>query len=150
MPILIRTTSNNKDFKDLVVLLDHELKTRNGLAHPFFAQFNKIDKIKHVVLAYNDDKVVGCGALKQYSDDITEIKRMYVHPDFRGKGIALEILKELERWATELFFSECILETGKEHIDAVRLYEKSGYHLIPNYGQYEGIDNSICMRKIIL
>ncbi|UUC44967.1 GNAT family N-acetyltransferase [Flavobacterium cerinum] len=150
MPILIRTTSNNKDFKGLVVLLDHELKIRDGQDHSFFAQFNKIDKIKHVVLAYKEDKVVGCGALKQYSDDKTEIKRMYVHPDFRGRGIAGEILKELEKWAMELFFSECILETGKKQIEAVRLYEKSGYHPIPNFGQYEGIENSVCMRKVIL
>ncbi len=150
MPILIRTTSNNKDFKELVALLDHELKIKDGHEHSFFEQFNKIDKIKHVVLAYKEDKAVGCGALRQYSDDITEIKRMYVHPGFRGRGIAGEILKELERWATELFFSECILETGKEHAEAVRLYEKSGYHLIPNFGQYEGVANSLCMRKIIL
>jgi len=150
MPILIRTTSNNKDFKDLVALLDHELKIKDGNEHSFFEQFNQIDKIKHVVLAYKEDKAVGCGALRQFSDDITEIKRMYVHPDFRGRGIAREILKELERWATELFFSECILETGKEHTEAVRLYEKSGYHLIPNFGQYEGIASSLCMRKIIL
>ncbi len=150
MPILIRTTSNNKDFKDLVALLNQELKIKDGHEHSFFEQFNKIDKIKHVVLAYKEDKAVGCGALRQYSDDITEIKRMYVHPSFRGRGIAGEILKELERWATELFFSECILETGKEHLEAVRLYEKSGYHLIPNFGQYEGVSNSLCMRKIIL
>ncbi|WP_177734780.1 MULTISPECIES: GNAT family N-acetyltransferase [Flavobacterium] len=150
MPVLIRTTSNNNDFKNLVVLLDQDLKIRDGKEHLFFAQFNKIDKIKHVVLAYKEDKIVGCGAIKQYSDDITEIKRMYVHPDFRGQGIAGEILKELERWATELFFSECILETGKKQPEAIRLYERSGYHIIPNFGQYEGIESSVCMKKVIL
>lgn len=77
---LIRTNSDNFDFRELVKELDADLKIRDGDKHSFFAQFNKIDLIKHVVIAYIDEKAVGCGAIKNYSDDTMEVKRMYVNP----------------------------------------------------------------------
>lgn len=72
---------------------------------------------------------------------------MFVSPEFRGKGIAYEILKELESWATEISYSEYILETGKKMLEAIKLYERAGYSRIPNYGQYENIESSVCMKK---
>ena len=76
-----------------------------------------------------------------------EIKRMYTSPGSRGTGIATKILTELEVWATELSYERCVLETGKRQPEAIRLYTKSGYQQIPNYGQYVGIENSICFEK---
>lgn len=146
---LLRTDSDNKDFRELVRLLDAELAIRDGAEHSFYAQFNKIDKIREVVVAYENELAVGCGAFKQYEPKIAEIKRMYVRENERGRGIAGKILAELETWAKELNFSECILETGLKQPEAVRLYQKSGYETIANYGQYEGIENSVCLRKII-
>jgi len=81
---------------------------------------------------------------------VAEIKRMFVRPERRGRGIARSILSELETWAGELGFLECILETGLKQPEAIELYRKSGYETIPNYGQYEGVENSVCMRKSIL
>ena len=72
---------------------------------------------------------------------------MFVLPDSRGKGIAGKILKELENWAIELNYTACILETGRKQNDAIALYKKAGYNIIPNYGQYENIDNSVCLKK---
>jgi GNAT superfamily N-acetyltransferase len=72
---------------------------------------------------------------------------MFVKEDRRGKGIAPTILNELEKWATELGYAACILETGKKQPEAIALYKKGGYQIIPNYGQYHGVDNSVCMRK---
>ena len=149
MTILIRTDSDNADFRELVVLLDRELQIRDGDEHSFYAQFNKIDKIRHVVVAYEDEKAVGCGAFKEYTDEAAEIKRMYVRPERRGRGIAGMILSELEMWAKELNFSECVLETGLKQPEAISLYQKSGYRIIPNYGQYAGVANSVCLRKLI-
>jgi GNAT superfamily N-acetyltransferase len=68
-----------------------------------------------------------------------------VRPEFRGQGIAGEILNELEKWASELSFSKCVLETGKKQPEAIRLYLKENCNTIPNYGQYEGVENSVCM-----
>ena len=143
----IRTTSDNQDFIQLVNRLDADLAERDGKDHSYYAQFNKIDKIKHVIIAYDDDKPVGCGSIKEYAPDTMEIKRMYTMPDRRGKGIAGQVLRELETWASELSYTKCILETGKAQPEAIGLYKKNGYQIIPNYGQYAGIKNSLCFEK---
>ena len=144
---IIRTNSQDEQFVALVRLLDADLRIRDGEEHDFYAAYNKIDSIAHVVVAYFEDIAVGCGAIKKFADGTIEIKRMYVRPEQRGKGIAGEVLRELESWAVELGFGEAVLETGKKQPEAIRLYEKSGYNLIPNYGQYQGVDNSVCMKK---
>ena len=149
MTNLVRTNSENSDFRELVALLDAELQIRDGAEHSFYAQFNKIDKIREAVVAYENEKAIGGGAFKEYSAGTAEIKRMFVRPEYRGRGIAGQILTELEDWAKELNFSECILETGKKQPEAVKLYQKSGYKIIPNYGQYVGVENSVCMKKAI-
>ena len=147
---LFRTDSGNNYFKSLVKLLDADLKFRDGEDHTFYAQFNHIDNIRNAVVVFMDKKPVACGAFKKYSDSTVEIKRMYVVADMRGQGIAQKILNELEKWAAELNFSACILETGKKQPEAIRLYQKAGYAIIKNYGQYENIENSVCMIKAIL
>jgi len=142
-----RTDSHNKGFIELVKFLDADLARRDGKEHSFYARFNKIDKIKNVVVAYEDSNPVGCGAFKEFSPNVVEIKRMYTLPGSRGNGIATQILIELEKWATELSCDKCILETGKRQSEAVALYKKNGYKIIPNYGQYAGIENSQCFEK---
>ncbi|MAG86439.1 MAG: GNAT family N-acetyltransferase [Flavobacteriaceae bacterium] len=142
-----RTSSSEIDFQHLVSELDWELSTRNRETNEFFAQYNKIDQIKHVIIATIDDKPVGCGAMKAYDSDTMEIKRMFVPIEMRGKGIAVHILKNLEKWAKEMNYSKCILETGNKMLEAIRLYEKSNYKVVPNYGQYNGIEDSICFKK---
>ena len=144
---VIRTNSDDADFRALVSLLDKDLSERDGDEHPFFAQYNKLDKIFHVVVAYHDQAPAGCGAIKEYSTGTAEIKRMFVHPAFRRKGIASKILSELELWAKELKFKVCILETGIRQPEAINLYENLHYKYIPNYGQYAGVENSVCMEK---
>ena len=142
-----RTDSDNLDFINLVKKLDADLAQRDGEDHSFYAQFNKIDKIKHAVVAYENETPVGCGAIKQFDSQSMEVKRMYTSVDHRGKGIASQILNELELWAAELSFENCVLETGARQPEAIALYEKNGYSRIPNYGQYKGIENSRCFQK---
>jgi len=146
---LIRTDSENKDFIELVKQLDNELAKRDGEDHSYYAQFNKIDKINFVVIAYENKKLLGCGAIKVYAPKTMEIKRMFVSPRNRGKRDATQILSELENWAAELSSKKCILETGKRQPEAVRLYKKNGYKLVPNYGQYAKVENSLCFEKEI-
>jgi len=150
MLTLERTTTDDADFIQLVGLLDAYLSIIDGEDHAFYAQYNKTDKLRNVVVCYEANLAVGCGAFRAYDTDTVEIKRMFVLPESRGKGIAGIILKELESWATELHFTTAILETGKKQTDAIQLYQKSGYSLIPNFGQYENIDNSVCMKKAIM
>jgi putative acetyltransferase len=145
-----RTFSDNVDFQKLVALLDEDLRIRDGDEHSFYAKFNKIENIRNVIICYIDNKPIGCGAFKEYGEKKVEIKRMFVQHGYRGHGIGFNILKELELWASELNYSECILETGKKQPEAIRLYQKAGYSIIKNYGQYENVENSVCMAKAIL
>ncbi len=145
----IRTNSQSDQFQKLVRELDVDLSIRDGADHSFYAQFNKIDMIKHAIVAYDDEIPVGCGAIKEYSPGTMEVKRMYVLPNRRGEGIATIILKELERWALESGNKKCLLETGKKQPEAIELYKKSGYRIIPNFGQYQNVENSQCFEKIL-
>ncbi|HAP36175.1 MAG TPA: GNAT family N-acetyltransferase [Bacteroidetes bacterium] len=145
----IRTTSDNPDFIELVKLLDADLAIRDGDDHSFYAQFNTIDAIKYAVVAYEDELPLGCGAIKEYDADTMEVKRMYVLPESRNRGIAGTILSDLEQWANELSYKKCILETGKKQPEAIALYIKHGYRVIPNYGQYAGVENSLCFDKAL-
>jgi putative acetyltransferase len=129
MVSISRTASGSTDFVELVALLDAELAIRDGAEHAYYAKFNKIDSLQHVVVAYSEGVAVGCGAIKPFGDRAAEVKRMFVRPEHRGKRIAGEILRELEAWASELGFDECVLETG--------------------HGQYIGMDNSVCMKKTL-
>jgi len=146
---LERTTSKNLDFQKLVAELDKDLAIRDGDDHAFYAQFNKIYTIKHVVVAKLDNQVIGCGAIKAYDDSTMEVKRMFVDPEFRGKGIASIVLGELENWCSELGMKRCILETGENQHEAIALYHKNNYQIISNYGQYEGVEASFCFEKIL-
>lgn len=146
----IRTESGNPDFISLVKLLDADLAIRDGDEHAFYAQYNKVDAIRHVVVAYAGGWPVGCGAIKEFENGTMEVKRMYTLPEFRGKGIASQLLAELEKWAAELGYQKCILETGKKQPEAIALYQKNGYRIIPNYGQYAGVENSVCFEKDLL
>lgn len=143
---LVKTNSDNLDFKKLSALFDEYLVDIDGDERDFFAFYNNV-KLENVLVIYENEEAVGCGGFKKYDDTTAEIKRMFVHPNHRNKGLARLILTELENWATEKGFTSYILETSPKLTNAVALYEKSGYHLIPNYGQYFGVENSICMKK---
>lgn len=149
MTRIIRTDSENTDFKSLVKALDAYLKITDGDEHDFYNQFNNIDIIKHTVVAFENDKAVGCGAFKKFNGVSVEIKRMFTKPELRQSGIASNILSELESWAKELGFESAVLETGTRQIEAVNFYRKNGYDLIPNYGQYENVLNSLCFKKML-
>lgn len=147
---LIRTNYKNSDFVKLVALLDADLKIRDGADHDFYNQFNKIDGLMHVVVAYENKIPIGCGSFKMHPNHIVEIKRMYVAPTGRRKGIASKILNSLEKWAAEINQTKCILETGKQQPEAIELYKKCGYTITANFGFYENVENSVCFEKKLI
>lgn len=154
---IIRTTSDNPDFINLVKQLDAYLKITDGDEHNFYNQFNNIDVLKHVVVCYVEDTgsssaqsvAVGCGAFKKFNEQTVEIKRMFVDKSYRNQGIAKNVLQELENWATEIGNKKCILETGKRQVEAVQFYHKCNYKVTPNYGQYTKMVNSVCFEKLL-
>lgn len=145
---LLKTNSNHPDFQKLTRLFDDYLVEIDGDEKDFFAQYNQI-YIDNVIVCYEDEIAVGCGAFKEYEPTVAEIKRMFVLPEKRGKGIASTVLNALEIWAKENGFQQAILETSNQLTNAISLYQKSGFEVIPNYGQYIDVESSVCMKKIL-
>ena len=146
---LIKTNSENIDFKNLVIKLDRFLKITDGDDHDFYNQYNGLDKIKHVIVAYQDKTPVGCAAFKPFDNNTVEIKRMFTTEAARGKGVATSILEQLEAWAKQLDYTNSILETGIRQIEAINFYKKCNYKITDNYGQYKGVKESICFKKAL-
>ena len=148
--IIHRTDSNSSGFQTLVKYLDATLAEHNGDQDAFFAQFNKIDMIKNCIVVYIDEIPAACGAFKELSGDTVEIKRMFTNSQFRKKGLGSSIIKELENWAKELGYQKAVLETSKDLTNAISVYEKNGFQRISNYGQYIGVDSSVCYEKNLI
>jgi len=146
---LKRTDTNDNDFKNLVILLDADLAVRNGDLHAIYTPHNILDHLDTVIIAYNDDLPAGCGCFKKFDVHTVEIKRMFVKPEQRGKGIAFKVLAQLELWAKEKGYLHTVLETGQTNPEALGLYRKNGYKVIDNYGPYTGLKSSICLRKTL-
>lgn len=144
---LHRTNSSDRDFQYLVVLMDNDLRRRYGEVQTIYDDLNKIGDLDTVLIAYLDNAPVGCGCFRKFSDNTIEVKRMFVDPVYRGRGVATQILIGLETWAKENGFTYAILETGRKQPEAIHLYERSGYAITINYGPYAGLENSVCMRK---
>lgn len=146
---LRRCNSENADFENLIRLLDSELDDRYGVLQKQYDGYNKIELLETAVIAYDERISVGCGCFKKADDSTVEMKRVFVQSDYRGKGFASAILEELERWAKERGFLYSILETGVKQHEAISLYQKRGYVITDNFGQYVGNQNSICMKKAL-
>ncbi|MDP3913733.1 MAG: GNAT family N-acetyltransferase [Bacteroidota bacterium] len=146
-PEFLRTTSENNDFRKMVNALDEDLNQRNGDIQRQYDQYNKIDKIKHAIVIYVGEKPVGCGCFKRFDDETAEMKRMFVIPEMRGRKLAAQLLQELETWAVEEGCTTAVLETGLRQVEAQHLYSVAGYSRTENYGQYVGMEDSICYVK---
>ncbi len=142
-----RGSSSDPDFQELVRDLDRYLTITDGDEHDFYHQYNGIENIPYVVVIYDHKEPVACGSLRPMSEEMAEIKRMYVKPSRRRRGLASMVIRELEEWARELGLTSLVLETGKRQTEATSFYPAMGYRLIPNYGPYEGVENSLCYQK---
>lgn len=145
-----RTDSNNPDFINLVGQLDKYLADIFGVKQKYYDQFNIINNSNTVVIAYENNLPVGCGCLREFDTNTVEVKRMFVPAAHRNKGIATAILLELEEWAKELGYINIILETGTLLTEANNLYQKHNFHVTEKWGQYVGVETSVCMKKILV
>ena len=147
MILIQRTDSSDSHFIALTDRLNEFLAVLNGEKHAFYSQYNRQDSLSTVVVAFRDDEPIGCGAFRSVDHETVEIKRMFVSPDVRGNGFGAQVLRELEIWAAEHGYSKAILETSRRLEPAVRLYSRSEYAVIPNYGPYVDVTDSVCMAK---
>jgi putative acetyltransferase len=102
------------------------------------------------LIARVDGRAVGCGALRVLELGVGEVKRMFVLPEFRGRGIARQILLALESRALKLGYRFVRLETGMEQPEAIGLYKSAGYRPIEAFGEYAGNSFSVCFEKRLL
>lgn len=143
------TNGCNKDFISLCNLLDEYLNEVCGGEEnrSQYIQYNNLQDIHDVIVAYDGDMPVGSASFKKHDDQSAEVKRVVVKKEYRGRGISKSIMKLLEQYAKSKGFSYLILESGAPLIEAHSLYKSIGYNIIPNYGQYIDMPNSICMKK---
>lgn len=145
-----RTNSDDPHFQELIIALDKDLWARYPDVQHDYDVLDKVKNIPTVVVAYDQDAPVGCACFRPFDSQSVEIKRMFVHADRRGQGIAHGILKELEAWAVSLGFTRAVLETGKRQPEAIALYQKAGYTFMDNYPPYDQMENSVCLQKPLL
>lgn len=114
-----------------------------------YKKFNHLDTMDHVIVAYDDEAPVGCAALRKYSDENIEVKRVFVREDYRGKNIAGMLIENLIAYSKNMGYTRMILETGEFLKASVRLYLRYGFEKIPNYGEYADMSESFCMARSI-
>ena len=143
------TDGNNKDFIELCHGLDDFLNELVGWEEnrAEYIPYNQLDDIHDVIIAYDDDIPVGSASFKKYDDGCAEVKRVFIKQEYRGKGISNTLMELLENAARKQGYHYLILESGEPLVAAMALYRKIGYKVIPNYGQYKDMPDSICMRK---
>jgi len=141
----------DQDFAMLCNRLDSALDEIVGgkFQRSQYEQYNQRDSIHDVIVVYREGEPIGCGSFKMYDEDHAELKRIYVDPLYRNIGLGSEVVRRLEAKAKIKGYRWCILETGKPLEAACSMYKKAGYKIMPNYGQYMDMPDSICMERKI-
>lgn len=144
-----RTDGQNEDFIENCRLLDLDLDRRVGkkIKREKYRQYNLLDKIQEAIVVYDRGKAIGGGALRRYGEETVELKRIFVRPDCQGRGVGTQLVSLLLEWAAELGYKRVILETGELLTESCALYKKLGFQVIPNYGPYVNMPDSLCMEK---
>ncbi len=144
-----RTDGKDKDFIENCRLLDMELDRRVGkkIKRDKYMKYNQLDEIKEAIVVREDDKLIGGGAIRRYDDENIELKRVFVHVEYQGQGIGSRLVSLLIEWAVELGYKRMILETGELLAESCAVYKKLGFKVIPNYGPYVDMPESLCMAK---
>ena len=144
-----RTDGKNKDFIENCRLLDMDLDRRVGkkIERDKYKKYNQLDEIKEAIVVYEGNRVIGGGAIRRYDDETIELKRVFVHTEYQGRGIGSRIVSLLMEWAVELGYKKMVLETGELLAESCAVYKKLGFQVIPSYGSYEDMPESLCMAK---
>src|SRR3954470_6172909 len=136
--------------RELILALNAELSGRypeQGVCH-FRLDADEVAEGRGAfMVAYRSTKPIGCGAIRRIEAQVGELKRMYVCPEERCRGVGRKILDALEMEACRLGINRVVLETGIRNPEAIVLYEHAGFSRIPPFGEYVGSPVSVCMGK---
>lgn len=143
------TNGQDPDFIRLCDELDAYLNRLAGgeFNRKVYVPLNARDGIHDVYVVYNEEVPIACGGYKHHCLGTAEVKRVFVTEEYRNKGIGGQVMRLLEAKAKAKGYEKFIVETGRDMPGAVRLYQNLKYRVIPNYGPYKGLVNSICMEK---
>ncbi|HWR24184.1 MAG TPA: GNAT family N-acetyltransferase [Feifaniaceae bacterium] len=146
---LIRTDGKHPDFIRLCAMLDAYLNALAGgeEKRAEYVPLNRLDHIHDAFVLYDGALPVGCASFKEYEEGVAEVKRVFVREEYRGRGLSWRLMEAVEGKAREKGYVSLILETGRPLISAIALYTRMGYRIIPNYGPYVCMGESVCMRK---
>lgn len=144
-----RTDGKDQDFIENCRLLDMDLDRRVGkvVKREKYKKYNQLDEIQEAIVVYEDHKAIGGGAIRRYDDENVELKRVFIHTEYQGQGIGSKLVSLLIEWAMELGYQRMILETGELLAESCAVYRKLGFEVIPNYGPYVNMPESLCMAK---
>ncbi len=141
------TKPNRPDAVQLIRELDEHLSSLYPVESTHFLDIQTLMQPSiHFVLAFAEGVAVGCGALR-LKEDYAEVKRMYVKPTYRGKGVGYKLLNKVETLAREAGYTTLRLETGVYQLEAVKLYERHGFHRRGPFGEYTDDPLSMCYEK---
>ncbi|WP_052446782.1 GNAT family N-acetyltransferase [Candidatus Soleaferrea massiliensis] len=140
---------SHPDFIRLVELLDAGYYEQYGAVSLQYQPFNTLEDIRDVILIYDGAKAVACGGIRRHDEDTAEVKRVFVHPDYRRQGLGSLVMRQLEKLAFKRGYRRVILETGKDMLPAVKLYTTLGYCLMEPFGPYVGDELVCCMEKML-
>lgn len=143
------TDGGDGELGTLCAALDAELDKRYGAPQRRYDALNRLDELAHALVLSLNGKPVACGGLKPHGADALELKRVYVSGDYRGRGLAKLVVRELEAQARLSGASRLLLETGMGQPEAIGLYEQLGYERVPAFAPYGDSPNSICMQKVL-
>lgn len=143
------TNGRNKDFVELCHELDAYLNDIVGGEEnrAEYIPYNSLDDIHDAFVVYDGEQAVGCAAIKRYDDESAEVKRVFIREEYRGQGISKRLMELSEQTAREQGYSSLILESGEILAEAMALYRRIGFQVIPNYGPYADMPESVCMKK---
>jgi putative acetyltransferase len=141
---------DSNDARRLIAALDQ------GLAelYPPEQRFGPNLKAHHLeggrgtfLIARDDGRAIGCGAIRLLDPMTAEAKRMYVEPEQRGKGVGRAVLAGLEAAAKQVGARRLVLETGIYQDAALSLYRDAGFTGIDCWGEYASSPTSVCFEK---
>lgn len=146
----IRFEEVNYDYNDFIYLsneMDEYLNIAVGgeQKREKYKAFNSLDTMDYVIVAYAGDVPAGCAALRKFSENKIEVKRVFVREAYRKNSVATGIIRRLIDYAVDNGYDKMILETGGFLRESVRLYTDFGFYRISNYGPYADMEESLCM-----
>jgi len=148
---LILTNGHDPRFAEMCRELDQYLNELVGgeAQRSHYNQYNTPAKVTDVLLLMDGKQAAACGGFKFYEAGTAEIKRVLTRPQYRGRGYARAVMAALEERAIAQGYTRLILETGRMMASAIGLYTAIGFRIIENYGQYKGMEQSVCLEKML-